>query len=51
MGKPSFNDHVVKSLTKEQFLAQHPEYGEYWEGLQDAKASKPVKTSKPIRKK
>lgn len=31
--KTSFNNEVVKSLTKEQFLEQHPDDGKVWDDL------------------
>lgn len=45
-GKPSFNHKVVKALTKEQFLEQHPEHGSVWDELNkvaEPKAEKPKK--------
>lgn len=38
--QPSFNNEVVKSLTKDQFLEQHPDHGEVWDKLHKEEAPK-----------
>lgn len=44
--KPSFNHEVVKSLTKELFLEQHPEHGDEWEKINKIDVPKEVKAEK-----
>lgn len=44
---PSFNHQVVKTLTKDQFLEQHPNHGHVWDELNEAKEpEKPKKAEK-----
>lgn len=45
--QPSFNHQVVKSLTKEQFLEQHPDHGAEWDKINGVE----VKEEKAEKKK
>lgn len=49
--KPSFNHEVVKSLSKEQFLEQHPDYGDEYDKIVGEEEEKPVKAEKVKKEK